>query len=93
MLTFIPAPHSEVVRTSCLCVWLAELEVNGLATLDSSCDLDDSAVGKSIFRFERTLPCLESLEFVSDLEIENLRCNKRSYTHLVVLALCTYFSW
>ena len=48
-VTFIPAPRSEVVRTSCHCVWCAELEVNGLRALDSSYDLDDSVVWKSIF--------------------------------------------
>ena len=29
VLPFIPAPRSGVVRTSRLCAWLAELEVNG----------------------------------------------------------------
>ena len=52
----------EVVRSSCLGVWIVELEVNGLPTLDSSCDLDDSVVWKSILRSERTLPCWGSLE-------------------------------
>ena len=61
-LPFIPAPCSGVVRSSCLGVWFAALEVNGLPALDSSCDLDDSVVWTSIFRSERTLPCLGSLE-------------------------------
>ena len=45
-LTFIPAPCGEV-RSSCLGVWIVELEVIGLPALDSSCDLDDSVVWKS----------------------------------------------
>ena len=72
-LTFIPAPRSEVVRTSCLCVWFAELEVNGLPVLVSSCNLDDSVVWKSIFRLERTLPCWVSLrvcQWPGELEMQ-----------------------
>ena len=61
-LPFIPAPCGEVVRSSCLGVWIVELEVNGFPALDSSCDLDDSVVWKSILRSERTLPCWGSLE-------------------------------
>ena len=61
-LPSILAPCSGVVRSSCLCVWFAELEVNGLPALDSSCDLDDSVVWRSIFRSERTLPSWGSLE-------------------------------
>ena len=58
----MPAPYSGVVRSSCLGVWFAELGVNGLPALDSSCDLDDSVVWTSIFRSERTVPCWGSLE-------------------------------
>ena len=61
-LPFIPAPCSEVVRSSCLGVWIVELEVTGLPALDSSCDLDDSVVWKSLLRSKRTLPCWGSLE-------------------------------
>ena len=61
-LPFIPAPYSGVVRSSCLGVWFAELGVNGLPALVSSCDLDDSVVWASIFRSERTVPCWGSLE-------------------------------
>ena len=61
-LPFIAVPCNGVVRTSCLGVWFAELQVNGLPALHSSCDLDDSVVWTSIFRAERTLPCLGSLE-------------------------------
>ena len=61
-LPSILAPCSGVVRSSCLGVWFAELEVNGLPALDSSCDLDDSVVSTSIFRSERTLPSWGSLE-------------------------------
>ena len=61
-LPFITAPCGEVVRISCLGVRIVELEVNGLRALDSSCDLDDSVVWKSILRSERTLPCWGSLE-------------------------------
>ena len=43
-LPSILTPCSGVVRSSCLGVWFAELEVNGLPALDSSCDLDDSIV-------------------------------------------------
>ena len=43
-LPFIPAPCSGFVRSLCLGVWFAELEVNGLPALYSSCDLDDSIV-------------------------------------------------
>ena len=46
----------------CVCLWFAELEVDGLLALDSSCDLDDSMVWRSIFWSERTLPCWRSLE-------------------------------
>ena len=35
--------------------------MNGLPALDSSCDLGDSVVWKSIFRLERALPCCGSL--------------------------------
>ena len=61
-LPSILAPCSEVVRSSCLGVWLAALEVNGLPALDSSCDLDDSVLWRSIFRSERTLPSWRSLK-------------------------------
>ena len=61
-LPSILAPCSGVVRSSCLGVWFAELEVNGLPALDSRCDLDDSVVWTSIFRSERTLPSWGSLE-------------------------------
>ena len=56
------APYSGVVRSSCPGVWFAELGVNGLPALDSSCNLDDSVVWTSIFRSERTVPCWRSLE-------------------------------
>ena len=72
-LPFIPAPCDEVVRSSCLGVWIVELEVNSLPALDSSCDLDDSVVWKSILRSERTLPCWGSLEvrqWPGELEME-----------------------
>ena len=72
-LPFIPAPCGEVVRSSCFCVWIVELEVTGLPALDSSCDLDDSVVWKSILRSERTLPCWGSLEvrqWPGELEME-----------------------
>ena len=72
-LPFIPAPCGEVVRSSCLGVWIVELEVTGLPALDSSCDLDDSMVWKSILRSERTLPCWGSLEvrqWPGELEME-----------------------
>ena len=55
-LPFIPAPCSGVVRNICLGIWFAELGLNGLPGLDSSCDLDDSVVWTSIFQSERTLP-------------------------------------
>ena len=61
-LPFLPAPYSGVARSSCLRVWFAELRVNGLPALDSSCDVDDSVVWTSIFRSERTVPCWGSLE-------------------------------
>ena len=61
-LPSILAPCSGVVRSSCLSVWFAELEVNGLPALDSSCDLDDSVVWRSIFRSEKTLPSWGNLE-------------------------------
>ena len=61
-LPFISAICSGVVRSSCLGVWFAELEVHGLPALDSSCDLDASVVWTSIFRSERNLPCWGSLE-------------------------------
>ena len=56
-LPFSPAPCSGAVRNSCLGIWFAELEVNDLPALDSSCDPDDSVVWTSIFRSDRTLPC------------------------------------
>ena len=61
-LPFIRMPCSGIVRSSCLGVWFAELGVNGLPTLDSSCVPDDSVVWTSIFRSERTVPCWGSLE-------------------------------
>ena len=61
-LPFIPAPCNGVVRCSWLGVWFAELELNGLPALDSSCDLDDRVVRISIFRSETTLPCWGSLQ-------------------------------
>ena len=61
-LPFIPSSCSGVVRSSCPGVWFAELGVNGLPALDSSCDQDDSVVWTSIFRSERTVPCWGSLE-------------------------------
>ena len=64
-LPFIPAPCSGVVRTSCLGVWFAELEVNGLPTLNSSCDLDDSVVWTSISRSERNSALLGNLGSLS----------------------------
>ena len=73
----IPANRNGVVRSSCLCVWFAELEVSGLRALDSSCDLDDSLVWKSIFRLEKLCLAGEACKFVNDLE--NLRCNAESY--------------
>ena len=60
-LPFIPMPCRGVVRSSCLGVWFAELEVNGLLALDSSCDLDDGMGWKSILWSERSLPCWGSL--------------------------------
>ena len=60
VLPSILAPCSGVVRSSCLGVWFAELELNGLPALDSSCDLDDSVLWRSIFRSERTLPSWRS---------------------------------
>ena len=72
-LPVIPAPCGEAVRSSCLGVWIVELEVTGLPALDSSCDLDDSVVWKSLLRSERTLPCWGSLEvrqWPGELEME-----------------------
>ena len=43
-LPITPAPRIGVVRSSCFGVLFADLEVNGLPALDSSCDLDDSVV-------------------------------------------------
>ena len=54
--------YPRTPRGSCTQIWFAVLEVNGLRALDSSCDIDDSVVWKSIFRLERTLPCWGSLE-------------------------------
>ena len=88
-LPFIPAPCGEVVRSSCLGVWIVELDVTCLPALDSSCDLDDSVVWKSLLRSERTLPCWGSLKFVSDLE--NLRWNAGSYTPCGFGALYAFF--
>ena len=61
-LPFIPAPCSGVVRTSCLGVCFAELEMNALPALDSSCDVDDSVVWKSHCDFKlaltrKSIPC------------------------------------
>ena len=63
-LRFPPSsrPAVEFVRSSCFGVWFAELEVNDLPALDSSCDLDDSVVWTSIFLSKRTLPSWGSLE-------------------------------
>ena len=44
------------------CLVFAQLGMNGLPVLDSSCDLDDSVSWTSIFRSERTVPCWGSLE-------------------------------
>ena len=41
------SPVSAFCRQSCLGVWIVDLEATGLSALDSSCDLDDSAVWKS----------------------------------------------
>ena len=59
---FIPTPCSGFVRSSCFGVWFAELDVNGLRALGSSCDQYNSVAGTSIFRSQRTLPCWGSLE-------------------------------
>ena len=75
-LPFIPAPCSGVVCNSCLGIWFAEVEVNGLPALDSRCDLDDSVVWTSIIRSERALPCWGSLEVAN----------------FAVLALCMHSS-
>ena len=61
-LPFIRTPYSGVVRSSCLGVWFAELGVNRLPALDSSCVPDDSVVWTSIFRSDRTVPCWGRLE-------------------------------
>ena len=73
-LPSVLAPGSGVVHS--LGVWFAELEVNDLPALDSSCDPDK--VWRFIFRFERTLSYWEAWKFVSDQE--KLRCNAGSNT-------------
>ena len=88
-LPFIPAPCSGVVHSSWLDVWLAEMEVNGLPALDSSCDLDDSVVWTSVFRSERTRLAGEAWKFVSDLE--NLKCNAGSNTLCGFGAMYAFF--
>ena len=56
----MPAPHNEVYAV--LVLQFAELKVNSLPALNSSCVPADSVVWKSIFRLERTLPCWGSVE-------------------------------
>ena len=96
-LPFITAPCSGVVRSFCLCVWCAELEVNGLPALGSSCDLDDSVVWTSIFRSERTLPCLESLEVFplpGELEMQRRKHHTlRFWRYVRILPDDLYLRW
>ena len=94
-LPFIPAPCGEVVHSSCLGVWIVELEVNGLPALYSSCDLDDSVVWKSILRPERTLPYWGSLEirqWPGELEMERRELHTLRFWRFVDI-LCTHSSW
>ena len=84
----MPAPYGGVVRSSCLGVWFAELGVNGLPALDSSCDLDDSATvdWTSIFRSERTVPCWGSLEVCQrpgELEMQRRKQHDLRFWHCV----------
>ena len=89
-LPSILAPCSGVVRSSCLGVWFAELEVNGLPALDSSCDLDDSAwFGHLSFDLRELCLPVEAWQFVSDLE--NLRSNAGSNTLCGFGALYAFF--
>ena len=82
-----PRACSGVVRSSCLGVWFAELEVNGLPALDSRCDLDDSVVWRSFFRSER-MPHWGSLEFCQWPRELEMQCRKENSS-----ALCTHSSW
>ena len=81
-LPFIPVPCSGDVCSSCLGVWIAELERNNLPVLDSSCDLYDSEVWKSILRLKRYLPCncWGSFEFVQQPGEFELRVQHRELT-------------
>ena len=64
--------------------------MTGLPALDSSCDLDDSVVWKSILQSERTLAG-EAWKFVSDLENLIMRWNAGSYTPCGFGALYAFF--
>ena len=75
-LPSVLAPGSGVVHS--LGVWFAELEVNDLPALDSSCDPDK--VWRFIFRFERTLPYWGSLEVCQwPREVEMQRRKQHSF--------------
>ena len=79
------------VRCSWLVVRFAELEVNGLPALDSSCDPDGSVVWTSIFRSERTLPCWGGLEVRQwPAERENC-CDARSNGLCSFCAIYAFF--
>ena len=94
-LPSILAPCSGVVCSFCLGVWFAELAVNGLPVLDSSCDLDDSVVGRSIFRSESTLPAWGSLvvcQWPGALEMQRRKQNSLRFWRFVRI-LPDEFSW
>ena len=93
-LPFILAPYSAAVRSSCLGVWFAELEVNGLQALDSSCDLDDIVVWTSVFQSERSLPCLGSLEvcqWPGELEMQRRKLQTLQFWRYVRILLKASF--
>ena len=87
-LPFIPAPCNGVERSSCLGVWFAELEVNGLPALDSSCDLA-AWFGHLSLDLRELCLAWEAWKFVSDLE--NLRCNAGSNTLCGFGAMYAFF--
>ena len=91
-LAFIPAPCSGVVRSSCLGVWFAELDVNSLPPLEASCSIINRqrGLGRSIFRSGRW----ENSAFFGKRAPLSVTWRTwyamRDATYCTVLALCTH---